>query len=401
MRVLIWCLVLSGMLTATACSNFFGEKTDTDFIDVPEFASDVDAYVPILPILTGFSDPVDVLAGYDELFYVVDQGTSQIIAHDQAGRPMASYTLPGVKAVAQDRRLNLLAIATADTTIGQTTYSVDAIYRLQLYNNGLYDLGNARIIKRITHPFYFKPSINTSDTETQLNDIAVLGNNRYYVTRSGLRNSPTQFGGPDDNILYFDSDDTYLGTLPVQTTQGQRRDFFRKPFGIATFAQPAIPPAQTVSNSEDFIFSSLDSNLTLQVLYMKAVPTDNGTVYQVNTDLILGDTTRADGFLYEPHKFQEPVGLTVQFGKSGTNYVFVADAGTDSLYQFSTAGLEGISPAPTATSLKWINVSFGGPGTTPTRFDGPAAVANLNNTLYICDRSNRRILRYRLARDLE
>ena len=87
--------------------------------------------------------------------------------------------------------------------------------------------------------------------------------------------------------------------------------------------------------------------------------------------------------------------------RKGALDVFVADAGTDSLYQFSTAGLEGISPAPTATSLKWINVSFGGPGTTPTRFDGPAAVANLNNTLYICDRGNRRILRYRLARDLE
>ncbi|MFB6306748.1 MAG: hypothetical protein ABEH43_07140, partial [Flavobacteriales bacterium] len=68
------------------CEDYFGEKTDTDFIDSPEYQNRQVAYVPIRPELDQFNEPVDVFTGFDQLIYVVDQGTDEIIALDVAGR---------------------------------------------------------------------------------------------------------------------------------------------------------------------------------------------------------------------------------------------------------------------------------------------------------------------------
>lgn len=389
------------MWTLVSCKGFLGEPTDLSFIDVPETSDNVDGYVPILPVIAGFADPVDIHAGYDNLIYVVDHGAEEIAAYDQAGRRMAAFKLPGVKAVAQDRRLHLLALAETDTTIGDVSYRLNSIYRLRLYNDGIYDLSRARVINRIIHPFYYKSSVGSPDADVSFNDVAVLANNSYYVSRSGPRNLATQFGGPDNNVLLFSADDMYLGPVAISTSQGAVRDFFRLPFALTTLAQPPIPPATTVSGAQDFFVSLLDSNLTLQVLAMRAFQSDQGTEYEVRTDLVVGDTARADGFLYQPNRFKRPMGLTAQFGKSGTNYLFVIDERLDSVYKFSSVGLEGVSPLPSAQTTKWSRVSFGGHGAGPTQFDGPTAVANLDNTLYVCDRGNRRIVRFRLARDME
>ena len=73
-------------LLSSSCDDFFGKKTDVSFIDIPDFQTKPIAYVPIQPVLDQFVKPTDVLAGFDELMYVVDNGTEEIIAFDQSGR---------------------------------------------------------------------------------------------------------------------------------------------------------------------------------------------------------------------------------------------------------------------------------------------------------------------------
>ncbi|MBT3962834.1 MAG: hypothetical protein HOE95_01820, partial [Flavobacteriales bacterium] len=123
------------LIFLTGCEGFFGSKTDLSFIDAPEFQNRDVAYVPIQPIIENFLEPNDVIAGFDELIYVVDEGTQEIISLDQAGRELGRYTLPGVTRIMQDRQMNILAIGNFDTIINDNPYTLSTIYRLKL-NSG-------------------------------------------------------------------------------------------------------------------------------------------------------------------------------------------------------------------------------------------------------------------------
>ena len=115
-----------------SCEGYFGDKTDLDFIDIPDYSNRVVAYVPIQPVLDQFVKPIDVIAGFDELIYVVDEGTEEIVALDQSGKILYSFNVPGVYGVTQDRSLDLIALGTKDTTIANQAYTLSCIYRIQL-----------------------------------------------------------------------------------------------------------------------------------------------------------------------------------------------------------------------------------------------------------------------------
>ena len=79
-----------------------------------------------------------------------------------------------------------------------------------------------------------------------------------------------------------------------------------------------------------------------------------------------------------PSRFEQPEGSAIDnFGN-----IYIADAGKDSVYKFNTFGDE----------LE----SFGGPDI----FNQPHGVAHFNNTLYVADTGNNRILRFSLSTDL-
>ncbi len=381
-----------------SCKGFFGKKTDiTQIVEVPKYDSALVSYVPIFPYLTEFSDPVQVLAGYDELLYVVDAGTDEIIAFDYAGRRLGSFKLKGVKAIAQDRKLNILAIADKDTTLGNVAITLQAVYRLNLYNGGNYGIQYAKIVKEIIHPLYFRSSITIGDTAVKFNGIAVYGDNSYLVTRMGPDDNPIKFGGPDDAVLLFSKEDNWLEQIKVNTIEGEKRDYFKEPYGITTLAQP--PQGPFVSSSKDFLVTMVYPFVSLKVQYIRQSVSDQGPVYELNTDLVIGDTARADGFLYTPNRFKTPTGIT--FSGDGTNLIFVSDTTKDSVYVFTSTGLEGVAPPPFFPSGKYIKVSFGGTGSGPMNFIDPVSVAYINKYLYVCDRGNKRVCRFILTKDLE
>jgi hypothetical protein len=390
-RYIFSLMVLS--IGMSACEKPFGDKTDLGFIDVPNYDEKAIAFVPILPEIKLSNDPSDIAVGYDELIYIADPSADKIICFDQSGRKVGERSIPNVKAIAMDRSLELLALGTKDTLINGVTYTLDAIYRLKLINNAGYGLSTSTIAKTIIHPFYFKTSFTTSDTAVHLRGISIMADNKYYITRTGPSNNGTQIGGPDNAIILFNQNDKFESNVSVTTEQGLVSDYFKEPFAISTLAKG--PQSNIVKTGGDFLFTSLSASTTIKAQYIRFESSEFGSSYSLNTSLAGQDTSKADGFLYTPNRFAKPKGITI--AGDGSNYIFVSDEQKDSVYLFTLGGLEGVPPPAGYTSKKNINVSFGGRGFGPKQFFRPGALAYYDRTLYVCDRGNNRIVRYKLS----
>jgi len=388
--------VLTGCILS-ACEGFFGTETETDFLDEPVFDNRTVAYVPIQPAIEGLNYPVDIIAGWDELIYVADGGSEEIIGYDQAGNEQGRFRVPGLTAIAQDRRLDMLALGTLDTLIDGSAFTLPTIYRIDLDKTGNYGIASASIRRKIIHPFYFRSSSPSSaDESVSFRGITVLADNRYYVSRNGPSNSVNQFGGPDDAIILFSESDEFISPVFVNTSLGLFRDYFKKPQGISSLAKPPQSPA--VNPSGSFLATSTGDGVTLKVQFIERIETEGGASNELR-QLPIGDFDKADRFLYEPNRFATPVDVTVAGDE--TNYIFVVDASRDSLYQFNAIGYEGVNPPPGSRTNQAIISSFGGTGDGLTQFREPRGVAYLDRIVYVADAGNGRILRFKLTTDFE
>ncbi len=410
-------ILLTAMLSG--CEDYLGKKTDLDFIDVPPDNSIRDiAYVPILPVLNDFSRPSDVCAGFDGLIYVVDEGSQEVIAMDESGRILGRKFIPGARSLIQDRRFDLLVIGTSDSTMnvgGQdTTLTFSTIYRLRLAGGGAYDITSAQIVNKVVHPFYYTQSnpVRRTNDFVRFNNIGVIGNNQdpnrnnqYYVSRQYVRspdpdpsNPEVSSGplGPNDAVLYFSNEDELISPIRVQTSSGLLfDDFFEHPSGITTLTQP---PQFGAASSSDFIYTSLEPSNALKVQYIEFVESEFGASYRPRI-LASSDTSQADGFINSPNKFKQPEDITL--AGDGSQFLFVVDSESDSLYQFSFTGFEGVKPPAAAGIDRYIKASFGGTGTDLMQFNDPVAVAYYNQIVYVADAGNGRVMRYKLTLDFD
>lgn len=414
MKKLFFPLALFGLLLS-GCEDYLGNKTDLDFIDIPPDNSIREvAYVPILPALDRFSRPVDICVGFDNLLYVVDEATEEVIAMDEAGNILGRKRIPGARSVVQDRRFDLLVVGSHDSlyraSTGDTNLRFSAIYRLRMLDGaGGYGLNEARIINKVIHPFYYTQGNVLSRTEDYVyfNKIAVIGdnqdpqrNNQYYVTRQynrtpsdGLPITSSGPLGPNDAVLLFDNEDRLITPISVQTASGFFNDFFNQPMGITSLTQP---PQFSAVGGRDFLYTSLDRNNALKVQYLQFVEGEFGAEYQPRI-LASGDTSQADGFINAPGKFAQPYDITI--AGDGSQFIFVVDAENDSLHQFSFNGFEGVRPPAAAGIDRYVKASFGGSGSSAMEFNRPQAVAYFNRIVYVADAGNGRILRFRLTLD--
>ncbi len=385
-------LGLIAMIALIGCEGYFGTKTDKDFIDKPAFQVRDIAYVPIQPALNQFVRPTDVLAGFDDLLYVVDEATEEIISLDESGKELARLKVQGVKAVAQDRRFNLLAIGTKTDTISGTEFDLTCIYRIGMQNGAMYGLNHAKVLNEIVHPFYYKSTFSSTDADVVFNSIGVLADNRFYVTRVGPGGN--SFDGPDDAMLLFGSDDAFITPIGVSSNGALFRDYFKDPFGVITTIQP---PQILANGNDDFLFSSLDPTGVIKVQYIEFIETEFGATYEPR--VLFGTEDDAEGFLSTPYKFDRPSGMALS--GDGTNHIFITDSEKDSLYLFSINGFEGVKPPPGYSSARYINVSFGGTGQGLLEFNEPMGVAYKNQVVYVADAGNGRLLRFKLTSDFD
>ena len=385
-------LILMGLSTFYSCDNYLGDETDLSFIEVPQQTFREVAYVPVQPILNQFVSPSAIIAGFDELIYIVDEGTQEVIVMDKSGRELSRKFVQGAKTIAQDRGLDLLVIGTITDISNGNSVDRSCIYRLNLSSPTGYGLSKATFTDTIIHPFYFKTNAISTDADVVFNGISILSDNSFYVTREGPRKVPT----PDDAVLLFNANGKFITPIQVSDNRGaQFPDYFKDPFAITTAVKPPQIAATSVG---DFVITSLDPSGVLKVQAIRKLESIDGVAYVPITDWS-NDTSLASRFINEPFRFEEPVG--VEISGDGTNYIFVVDKAKDSLYQFTANGLEGVQPPPASGERKYVRTSFGGRGVGPMQFNQPAAVAYFDEVLYVADKGNGRILRFQLTLDIE
>ncbi|MBL4708786.1 MAG: hypothetical protein JKY48_10160, partial [Flavobacteriales bacterium] len=230
----LWSLLAIGVVSFSSCEKYLGDETDLDFIEVPQQSFREVAYVPVQPILNQFVSPSDIIAGFDELIYIVDKGTSEVIVIDESGRELGRRRVQGAKSIAQDRGLDLLVIGTIDDE-NDPIIQRSCIYRLKLATSLGYGLQFAQVTDTITHPFYYKSSAISSDAEVVFNDLSVLSDNSFYVTRTGPRVTPTK----DDAVLLFNNNGDFVTPIIISDSRGAIfLDYFEDPFSITTLVKP-------------------------------------------------------------------------------------------------------------------------------------------------------------------
>ncbi|MCC7533676.1 MAG: hypothetical protein IT246_07010 [Bacteroidia bacterium] len=385
-----------------------GTKEDDQINDIfkqgkidPNLIPNTIGYVPMFPFFTNFSNPVDVYVGYDEMVYVVDDNGLNVL--DQTGKIMQTIPIPGATDVTQDRRLHTYVIGRVnDPLLGNRA----AVYHLTQTATS-----NYTFVDTLIHPINDESRNTTAnrgadDEAVEFTGIATLADNSLYVTRKGPRNDVNSFVRPDNGVLIFNENGKNTGFalgLNPETPS------LKSAIGISSIATWCAPPQrlQGMSTSKNFLITQAEQGKSIefrtQVITVVDDP-DAGTEYLETPSLLVQDKSKADRFLYESFRFKNPEDCYVSPDNLG--YIFVVDSETDSLYVFTSLGLEGVNPPANSGITKQVIVSFGGKSadgtnTGPFSFNDPSGVCYNRKIIYVADKKNNRICRYKLSTDLE
>jgi hypothetical protein len=405
-KIIAYSLVIGLAVSLSSCEFMFGTKKNAEVDEIfeqgnidPNLAPQSVGYVPILPIWDGFQHPVDVFVGYDEMVYVVDDLGLHIL--DLKGELHRTIAIPGATEVIQDRRIHTYVIGKVHVEVFGQDEELTAVYHLK----NTATAAGPDFVDTLIHPFCDASRkiipFRSEDREVEFTGLGILDDNTLYVARKGNVYDPASSARPDNTILFFNPEGeniSYAKGLNPATPN------LKSCIGISALATFVGPPQKIygMSSSPDFLIcqADQDQDIEFRVLWIKEYSDpDAGIVYAENSALLSMDPDEADGFLYETNKFKNP--QDVYIAPDQTGYIFVVDSETDRFYQFTSKGLEGVAPPPNTSYTKNINVSFGEEGPGLFQFDDPMGVCYFEKMVYIADKNNNRVVRYRLNTDLE
>ena len=391
-------------LSLCSCDFLFGSKEDDTTAEIfEEGAIDPDlvpsdvGYVPILPFWNT-PNPVDVYVGYDEMVYVVNENGLEVF--DQKGDLQRTIFIQGASDVIQDRRLHTYVAGRVDRIIDGITYNLPAVYHF----TNTATPSDPLAIDTLIHPFCDVSRNNTAfrgtdDEAVGFTGLATLADNTLYVSRKGPTNNLASAARPDNTILIYDENGVNTGyTIGLSPTVSSLKSCL----GVSSIASFAAPPQLTfgISTSRDFMLLQGDDNAEYKALWIKeSFDPDAGVTYIQNDALLNFDTSKASRFLYTSGRFSSPSDIFI--APDATGYIFIVDSERDSLYQFTQSGFEGVNPPANSTTTKQIIASFGGEGSGPFQFIEPQGVCYFEKMIYVADKGNNRICRYKLSTDLE
>ncbi|MDP1677892.1 MAG: hypothetical protein Q8L88_13625 [Bacteroidota bacterium] len=308
-----------------------------------------------------FNKPTSILYGQDQLIYVTDTYNNRIVMLNQAGQILSvSRKILHPISVAQDQRLDLLVGAETIEANGDT---IGIVLRIKLV------------------PFAHHLDVANMDTvwkeparpKRRFTGIGVILNDEFLIARDGPDNS--SFVDPDARILRFryrpdasgkkDSFITPLGEL--QSGAGSSITNINHPTNLATFP-----------NSGDFIVTQSSDGIQYAAIWMVFSKTADFEGWIPKYDPSNPDQRNID--FVNPNRFQNAKGVGIDRIKRD---IFIVDSQLDSISKFNSRG-----------RLK--SESFG-TRTSGISLRGPSSVAVAENTLYVCDTQNNRIVLYRLS----
>lgn len=415
------------VVAGVGCDSIFGSKNDEtneeifDEGKIDPRLENVDGYAPVLPFWGEFDAPNDVHIGFDTFVYVTDNEGVHLL--DRADlSPRRTIQLQGANAVTQDRLLNVYVSARIDTTIDKngtpTTFNLPAVFKIKNMNGA----GDIQFVDTLIFPFD-DASLSTSAAQNarlnkgssnnyenvEITGLTILADNSVYISRRGPQNNTNQIAAPDNTVLEFARIEengvptNKMTNVRQITTLNPTNPSLRSAVRLSSIASFVTPPQRDrLTDDRSFLIAqaSQAQNIDFRVLWINAVETTDGLIFEQNSSLLAQDTTQANGFLYEPGKFQMPTDIA--FSGDDDAFIFVVDSETDSLYQFQSNGQEGVNPPVGADAdSKKIVVSFGGEGAGPKQFMNPSGVAYYRTIVYVADTGNNRIARFKLTTDFE
>lgn len=316
----------------------------------------------------GFNKPRSIIYGQDQLLYVADTYNNRIVMLNQAGTIM-SVSKPILRpiSIVQDIRfLDLLVGAETIEPITQDTIGIILRIKLVAANH---HLENAQIDTVWREP---------ARPKRRFVGIASVPNDEFLVARDGPDNSSPV--DPDARVLRFKYEkinsgpdsgkyvDRFITPLSeLQTGVGSSITSINHPTGIAAFP-----------NSADFILTQQSDGVQFSALWMVFSRTNDFEGWLPRYD---PSTTTGVDFI-KPNRFREALGVGIDRVRRD---IFVVDATQDSVIKFNNRG-------------RFKSESFGAktPGNSLRR---PGGAAMAENTLYVCDTENNRIVLYRLSTD--
>lgn len=399
----------------SSCSALFGNKQDDQVDEVfeqgkidPKLNPSTVGYVPVFPFFQNIINPVDIYVGYDELVYVValnDETNpldNELLIMDQKGSVGNRITINGATDVTMDRRLQVYVVGRVETAFGNRA----CVYRIE--NTAA---GTPQFIDTLIHPLCDDSRASTgnrfaNDEAVQFTGVATLHDNTLYVTRTGPINDVNSFVRPDNGVLVYDAAGTNIGYAQGLNPTSSS---IKSAMGISSIATAVGPPQrlQGMSTSKSFFITQADQKNPVEYRALGITVFDDpelGTQYSETPSLLNFDNTKATRFLYESFRFKNPEDCYIS--PDNLLYLFIVDSGTDSLYIFTSLGYEGVNPPANSGLRKQAIVSFGGPGTDgtssgPFSFNDPSGVCYFRRMVYVADKKNNRICRYKLSSDLE
>ncbi|KAB2923427.1 MAG: hypothetical protein F9K22_09180 [Bacteroidetes bacterium] len=314
-----------------------------------------------------FKRPRAVLYGQDQLIYVADTYNNRIVMLNQAGQVLSvSDTILHPVAVAQDQRLDLLV--GAETLEPSTGDTIGVILRIKLVA-AAHDLSSAQIDTVWKEP---------ARPKRRFVGIGVILNDEYLVARDGPDNS--SIVDPDGRVLRFryrpsaakkDSFITPIGEL--QAGAGSSVTNLNHPTGIAVFP-----------NSGDFIVTQSSDGIQYAAIWMTFNKSAEFEGWLPRFDPANPDQRSID--FVSPNRFRNAAGVGIDRIRRD---IFIVDAELDSVVKFNNRG-------------RFKTESFGArtPGMKQL-LRHPGSVAVAENTLFVCDTDNDRIVLYRLSTDTQ
>lgn len=356
-NLIVYIVLTLAVIFISSC----GEKFNLNNIDLNNDNSNIGGdtlYIQLNPPWEGFNQPQDVYVGREPLIYVADTENNRIVMLNLAGQILSTRTVKRPVAITQDYRLNLIVAAEFDTTVGGITQTFSAVYKYDLVAVD-HQMGSAPVTRLLPR------AQDLNRPALRYTGACVFANNMFYVARKGPNNS--SFIDPDNSILIFvpkslfsnEEGDTLVGRVPNIDPLGQGPVSAYDISSLTSFNNQTIDIIITLTGGTSFKGNWLNYLIT---------PIDQRYVSNFtpnSVDLVI------------PNQFGRPEGSALD--NSGN--IFIADAEKDSIFKFNAFGDE----------LE----SFGGSDV----FNQPYGVSVFDETVYVADTGNNRILRFKLSTD--
>lgn len=315
----------------------------------------------------GFVWPVAIVYGRDQLFYVADSLANRLVMLNQAGQVLS--TLENIlhpTSIGQDTRLDLIVGAEArEPTTGDT---MGVLLRIKLVP------ASHALDRAVIDTIWREPA----RPRRRFVGVGIIPKDEYLVVRDGPDNSSVV--DPDARVLRFryvhvdstarkDSFITALGDL--QSGVGGSIVSINRPTGIATFP-----------GKGDFVLIQKGEGVQYTAIWMVYAKTFDFEGWIPKFDPSLPEQRSID--FVRPNRFSSPRAVAIDRYRSD---IFIVDEVQDSVVKFNSRGF-------------FKAESFGRTNAQRIDLKNPRGVAVAENTLYVCDTENARIVLYRLSTDL-